>query len=319
MHDFRPVPLIGTGQDLMGDIRQWVRSDPMGELVDAFGGVRELIFVGDDVREWLRALDEFSVCWDSRKGGERNLAGSLDLTPDQEQLALRASEALGLRSAAPPRSRRYDHVFLLGGLVRACLTRPAYAAELMRSGAVTAGAVTALGGHREFRGDEFELAKRAGHPALTNEFDALDLGTRLAFGLEEPISREGGGAGNSEWTINTYDPDGSMPIRVAAAPSSDPAHRRANTADTYAWFAERVARLPAGSSVLAITTAIYVPAQHAAALRMLGVPHGLAVETVGVTPGVLPELAQSFSASQYLQEVRSAIRSIRDLVDSITG
>jgi hypothetical protein len=101
------------------------------------------------------------------------------------------------------------------------------------------------------------------------------------------------------------------------APSSDPAARRADTADTYDWFAGTLARLEPGQSLLAVTTAIYVPAQHAAALRMLALPYGVRVETVGVVPGdVVPALAQSFTPSNYLQEVRSAIRAYRQLMDA---
>ena len=63
-----------------------------------------------------------------------------------------------------------------------------------------------------------------------------------------------------------------------------------------------------------MTIAIYVPAQQAAALRMLALPFDVRVETIGVVPGsVLPELAQTFTPSHYLQEIRSAIRGYRAL------
>ncbi|GAA4535278.1 hypothetical protein [Pseudonocardia xishanensis] len=317
---FASVPAVGTGQDLTGDIAAWTGSEPLRRLVAAFGG-SDVLFgddrFGDEVARRLERLDAFSDRWDTRRGAERNLAATLDLTPDQENLVLAAARALGLVHPVPPSRARYDHIFVLGGLVRACLVRPAYAAELIRSGTVWAPVVTALGGHRPFGGDEPELARRAGIPAIEEEYEALDAGTRHAFGLGNPIAQEGATSDlpGGTWSVRTYEDPSGLRVNVAAAPSSVPAERRANTADTYAWFASHLARLEKGQSLLAVTTAIYVPAQQAAALRMLALPFGVAVETVGVIPGdVLPALAQPFGPSQYLQEIRSAIRGYRNLL-----
>ncbi|WP_141566300.1 hypothetical protein [Pseudonocardia sp. N23] len=192
---------------------------------------------------------------------------------------------------------------MLGGLVRACLVRPAYAAKLIRSGTVWAPEVTALGGYRLFGGDEPDLARRAGVPDADEEYEALDAGTRRAFGLGDPIAEQGEKSDlhGGTWSIRTYDGLRGLKVNVAAAPSSAPADRRADTADTYAWFARHLANLEKGQSLLAVTAAIYVPAQQAAALRMLALQFGVEVETVGVVPGeVLPALAQSFGLSQYL-------------------
>jgi hypothetical protein len=157
---------------------------------------------------------------------------------------------------------------------------------------------------------------------VSDEFSALDAGTRRAFKLGQPVSDEGipPGVGNAAWSIRTYIAGNGTTVRVAAAPSSDPERRRANTADTYEWFARRVASLSAGDQLLIVTTAIYVPAQHAAAIRMLGLPFKVGIETVGIQPGdVVPELDQSFTPSQYLQEVRSTIRSLRELNDHLSS
>jgi hypothetical protein len=310
---------LGSRADVRA-IREWVGSDPLKDLARAFGGDVEVLYAGDDVALWLARLDAFSDRWDSRRGAERNVAPSLELTAKQILAVGDASEALGLTGGRPPQSARYDHVLMLGGLLRACVTRPAYAADLILSGRIQVGAVTALGGHRPFGGDEFELARAAGLGEVSDEFSALDAGTRRAFGLAEPVKEEGtpASAGNSAWSIKTYSSRDETIVRVAAAPSSDPKRRRANTADTYEWFARRVAALSAGEQLLVVTTAIYVPAQHAAALRMLGLPFGVSVETVGIQPGdVVPELDQTFTPSQYLQEVRSAIRSLHDLTDAL--
>jgi hypothetical protein len=319
MSTYPSVRQVDSRGDLR-DVREWVGSEPLKDLVRAFGGDIDILYAGDDVGEWLARLDAFSDRWDSRRGAERNIAPPLDLTSKQILIVVEASEALGLMGGRPPQAARYDHILMLGGLLRACVTRPAYAADLILSGRVKAGAVTALGGHRPFGGNEFELARAVGLADVSDEFSALDAGTRRAFGLGEPVKDEGTPTSidNSAWSIRTYASRDGTPIKVAAAPSSEPDRRRANTADSYEWFARRIAALSAGERLLIVTTAIYVPAQHAAAIRMLGLPFSVNVETVGIQPGdVVPELDQTFTPSQYLQEVRSAVRSLRDLTDVI--
>lgn len=314
MERFPRVPELGAGPDLAADIDRWLASPALSALVQGFGGTADLL--QGDVANRLEQLDRFSQRWDTRKGVERNVAPSLDLSREQEATVLSAAEALGLMDSRPPRRTEYDHVLILGGLLRACVTRPAYAARLLASGAVRAENLTALGGHRPFGGDEHELARLAGIPHVSEEFDALDAGTRAAFDLAEPVEVDGvtsdmpGGA----WCVKTYRGAGGLVVRVAAAPSTEPRVRRANTADTYEWFARRLAKLDRGQRVLAVTTSIYVPAQQAAALRMLALPYGVEVETVGLQPGeVVAALEQTFTPTHYLQEVRSTIHALRDL------
>ena len=321
MTAYSRVPQIGAGDDLVGDVTAWVDSAPLRDLVRAFGGDAKEMYAGADVAAWLTRLDAFSDRWDSRAGVERNLAKPLKLNEQQITLVAAAADALGLAAGQPPRADHYDHILMLGGLVRACVSRPASAAALLKTGRVNATAVTALGGHRPFGGDEFELADLAGLGGVSDEFSALDAGTRRAFDLTEPDYERSapGGVGTATWTIRGYTASNGTSVRVAAAPSSQPELRRANTADTYEWFGSTLAELRPGDSVLAVTTAIYVPAQQAAAIRMLGLPYGAAVETIGIQAGdIHPELTQTFTPSQYLQEVRSAIRSLRELAHSLT-
>lgn len=182
--------------------------------------------------------------------------------------------------------------------------------------------VTALGGYRLFGGDEPDLARRAGVPDADEEYEALDAGTRRAFGLGDPIAEQGEKSDlpDGTWSIRTYDGLRGLKVNVAAAPSSAPADRRADTADTYAWFARHLANLEKGQSLLAVTAAIYVPAQQAAALRMLALQFGVEVETVGVVPGeVLPALAQSFGLSQYLATPSSWLDCAFTMRPPVTG
>ena len=324
---FEGVPLVGTGADPAVDIDGWLASAPLRALVDAFvqhDGDRALVRMlstGQGTsQERLALLDAFTDRWDTRRGLERNQAAELPLTAEQEELVLAAADALGMCGGARLRFDRYDHVLMLGGLIRACLVRTAYAAQLITSGQVTAGSVTALGGHRPFVGDEFELAAEAGAPWLTEEYEAMDFGTRRAFGLGEPESVEGEESSlpGGTWGVRRYRTAAGLPVRVVAAPSSDPDRRRANTPDSYEFFAKYLAALRAGERLLLVTTPIYVPAQHAAAVRMLKLPYGVEVDTVGNTPGAVSgPPAQRFSATKYLLEVRSTVRSLQQLAEMI--
>lgn len=429
---FARVPAIGAGADLHAEIDGWLGSEPLRELVQAFGGGPEVLADGA-LADRLDRLDTFSQRWDARQGRERNLAADLDLTAGQRELAISAGEALGLRGPETLRFDHYDHVLMLGGLIRACLARPATAALLLKPGTVpgrtiTAGAITALGGHRPFAGDEFEQAALEGLAELTEEYQALDAGTRRAFGLGEPTSVEHHDSAlpGGTWGIRTYEwrppslaaateaeaeaagaqdaqhassaaasqpdqaapeqatleqaaperasparampqlaalepavperavpgpgvpdqaapdqnapeqvalrqavpqrptPDRAMPkqaassqavpIRVVAAPSSEPELRRANTPDSYAFFAARIADLAPGSRLLLISTAIHVLPQHLAALRMLGRPYRAEIDTVSARAGSVPGMPlANFTPTKYLQEIRSTIRILRQL------
>lgn len=310
---FAPVPLVGASSDLGSDIIAWVSSEPLRALIREFGGDPDIVTVA--LGPALAELDAFTDRWDTRNGRERNLAGELELTESQADLVLAAADALGLCSVRLPRHNSYDYVLMLGGLVRACVARPAYAAHLISSGHMTAESVIALGGHRPFGGDEFDFARKLGIPEVTEEYDAMDAGTRLAFNLCEPERVEGeiselvGGT----WGFRRYQTAAGMPVTVAAAPSTEPAKRRANTPDSYAWLTDYLVALKPGQRLLMITTPIYVPAQHAAAVRMLQVPHEVEVETVGTDPAVTGAAKQTSTPTKYLQEIRSAVRALRQL------
>ncbi|WP_405476555.1 hypothetical protein [Streptomyces sp. NBC_00009] len=324
---FEQVPLVGTGASPADDVDTWLASAPVHALVEAFARTSDdrnlleaLAAAKGEPSDRLAALDTFTDRWDTRQGLERNQAAELPLTAEQQELVLAAATALSLRGGARLRFRRYDHVLVLGGLIRACLVRPAYAAHLISTGQIEAGAITALGGHRPFVGDEFQLAAEAGAPELDEEYEAMDFGTRRAFGLSEPERVEGevSDLPGGTWGVRHYRTDRGVAVHVVAAPSSEPGVRRANTPDSYDFFARRLAELQPGQRLLMVTTPIYVPAQHAAAVRMLALPFGVEVDTVGNEPAAVPGApAANFSATKYLLEVRSAVRAMRQLIASL--
>jgi hypothetical protein len=300
--------------DMRDLVTSWAGREELVDLVRAFGGSPS-----DMPRETaprLAWLDSFSDQWDTRQGKERDQASTLHLTSEQEQAVRSTTASLDMREPSRPSRSHYDIVMVLGGLVRACFVRPAYAAELLASG-VTASMVVGLGGHRPFSEEETVLAAAAGQNDLIDEFGALDAGMREAFNLTTPSVVDGVSSEviGERWSVLQY--QGKMPVTVAAAPSSDPGTRRANTADAYRWYAETWAALPEGTTVLAVTTPLYVPAQHAAALATLALPFKLVVETVG-TPPATGAWAQDFSPSRYLLEVRSAVRAYRSLWAALT-
>lgn len=297
----------------------WVSRPALAEVVAQFGGDLDAAPRGLAAR--LAWLDAFSDRWDSRQGDERNLAGELDLTPAQCGATMAAAAGLGMIEAAAPTSTDYDHAVALGGMVRACVNRPAHVAHLRERG-VAFGRITALGGHRPFQGDEFELAERAGLGDVNEEYAALDAGTRRAFALTEPEAAWGESSElvGGSWGVRRYRLADGTVVDVAAAPSTEPVKRRADTPDTYRWFARELADLAPGQTVLAVTTPIYLVAQHVAAIRMLVLPFGVRVETVGNDPALVPPaLRQDFTPSRYLQEIRSAVRALRSLVDDLSA
>ncbi|MFC6019367.1 hypothetical protein ACFP2T_24565 [Plantactinospora solaniradicis] len=324
---YQAVPLpAGTGSaggpEIVAGVHGWISSRPMADLVAAFGA--ELPGLGTaDLLAWL---DEFSAeHWDFRRreaerraaptgtGVERDQVVGVDFTPAVAALVRSAARALGLVGAAPVAHRSYDHVVVLGGRAPACLQRTAYAAQLIRGG-LTAGTVAALGSFRVLGGHELAVL---GEPAEF-EVDAMEIGIRRAFGIERPARRRGstGAVERTSWRVYRHAYGPGRPLEVLAAPA-ETGGSRANTPDTYRFWARNVS-LTTGDRVLVVTTPLYVPFQHCDALRILH-GYGCAVQTVGFAAtaiGAAP-VYESPAPDRYLQEIRSGIRSMRDLVRSL--
>ncbi|MEO3773427.1 hypothetical protein [Micromonospora sp. B9E7] len=308
-------PSTGTvAERITQDVRAWVCSTALRGLVRHFGGD----WPAGDLDAVLRFLDDFSAHhWDFRGGRERPDAREPDLDPATAALVLDAAATLGLIHPAPPARPAYAHLVVLGGLAHACVRRVGYAAHLLRAGLAVSGEVAVLGSFRPLSDWERRTLADAGLPADDTEVDVLDTAVRRMFGVSTPAEQAGVDAGHPHhsWSSRTYRPAGLPPVRVLAAPSSEPDRRRAHTADTQRFWAGHV-RLAPGDEVLTVTAPIYVPFQHCDALRTLALPYGCDIDTVGVDPAaadlaVLPE--QTLTPGRYLQEIRSAIRSMRAL------
>ncbi|MDQ7904312.1 hypothetical protein RB614_07220 [Phytohabitans sp. ZYX-F-186] len=309
----QPVPLpSGEPAAVLDGVARWITSTPLRDLVTAFGGQ----WPGGDSPSLLGWLDAFSAAhWDFRGGAERPDAVEPDLDPEVATLVTASAEALGMVGAKPPPRRDYRHVLVLGGLAHACLRRTAYAAHLLHRGTV-AGGVGVLGSFRPLSPAERALPPVDG---CRSEVDVLDLGVRRAFKVDDPV--EADDAPDGSWSVRTYAPAEGPRVAVLAAPSSEPGRRRAHTADTQRFWAKRAA-LAQGDRLLVVTAPIYVPFQHCDAVRTLGLPYGCAVDTIGVDPHLADELAlpePTLTPGRYLQEIRSAIRSMRLLVAALGG
>lgn len=323
MHGFGPVRLphydgrAAGPHSLLADVAAWAGSEPMRRLLEPHGGALPGTGTADD----LAYLEAFSaVHWDFRAGRERHETAPAPLDAEQERLVADAAIALGLGADAKPRRRHYTHVLVLGGLVASCLFRTRFAAEILADG-VTADNVTGVGGFRRLGGADLEAAAVTGLPRHGFEVDAIEASLKRAFDLRgEPRVDEGGdphAAPGRAWKVATYEA-GPTVVRAVAAPSSEPGRRRADTVDTCRFWADEVVDLAPDDSVLVVTSAPYTAFQHCDAIAHMGLPYGCAVDTVGVDPAALPEphFRKAHTASGYLQEVRSAIRSMRRLYDA---
>jgi hypothetical protein len=303
-----------TADDIVAGINRWITSEPMRDLVGAYDEKLPDSSTGD----LLGWLDTFSAThWDFRakKGVERDQVTEADIPDAVEILIPAVPAALGLIEARPPARSDYDHLLILGGLAPACLQRTAYAAHLVADG-LTVTDAAALGSFRKLGEHETPLLDED----AAYEVDAMAVGVRRAFGFTEPVVRRGsdGPIDRLSWRIDTYRHPSGPRVDVLAAPA-ETGKDRANTPDTYKFWAETV-KLHAGDQVLVVTSPIYVPFQHSDAIRMLGLTYRCAVETVGfdaqVPHGVPP--VKPITADRYLQEIRSGIRSMKDLFTALS-
>ena len=307
----------GDRQRVLELIDAWSRSSVLAAVVDVFGGVMP----AERADHRLRWLDEFAAAqWDFRRGGERDSIGRSTLSSIQIGTVLAHASALGLAAREVPLRRRYDTVVMTGGMVRAGIVKPRFVAELLESG-LECDHILFLGGFRTFSHEEAVLAQALGI-AADDEFGGMLAGLEQAFApLGPPEIIEGAReTPHSSWRHLSWHRHGLPRLSVLAAPSSDPKHRRANSADTYRfWASER--RTTAERSVLQVTSPIYVPYQSAVAVSILGLDHGLAVETVGASASAsdLGPYSQPFLAEHHLQELRAAIGAMLALRRRLQG
>ncbi|WP_308816395.1 hypothetical protein [Pseudonocardia alni] len=295
------------GSDPTEMIEEWLARPALRAMVEASSGT----WPSGGLQSRLDQLVEFSSVWDRRNGDSRLAITATERSYGQSEQVLGWAAALGLVDVAAPSGRDVDTALVLGGLVTGCVSRVDYLRDLMKNGRVHVEQIALLGSFRQLQDQERELADEVA-PGATTEVDVLmalgaDLDPRSASwdvtSTGDPVTDPRG----AELAVHR----GEQPSTwVFAARSSDPGARPANTADTYRQAASAL-RFGAGTRLLLVTTHIYATYQHWDAVRVLGLPLGVELETIGTPPGASRRV---FSSDWYAQEVRSTLRSARALV-----
>ena len=295
-------------------IETFVQSQALRDLVELDGGTWP-----DDapLLQQLEELESFSERWDFRRGDLRLVFHGDDesRTDERAQRVYSAARSLGMLDPSPPTLTNPDFILILGGLATGVEPRVRYAARLLSTGSVDCRHVVGLGSYRPVDDRERPAADRYA-PEAMHELGLLAAMMTTAFGIpDEWKSQVEGDPELRPREAKTRIDVGERPALTAlAAPSGDPDHRPANTADTYLQFADEL--VSNSSTALVITSSIYLPYQHMDAVRTLGPTADLTIESVGVPHS---DSRPTHPPSSYLQEVRSIIRSARKLADQNTS
>lgn len=314
-----PVPAPGQAAapvpaTLADEMNAWLDQPALTAVLDRFGAP-SLSEGLDTVADWT------STHWNFRAGLERNFLEPSSISAEDDAFVVKAAEDLGLVTPQLPSLTEYDHVVILGGLVRACVWRTEYTKHLVDTGTAVRN-VTAITGRRPIGGNETKLLETLGYPPLIDEAAVMHEALHRSFapdGLTLVAESEPGTAVNSQWSVEVGSADDGPLVQFVMAPSSEPGARRANTPDSYKFWAEEVAKLGSGDTVLLVTSQIYMPFQHVDAVRMLGLRYGCRIETVGIDHRAIDDrgAGQPFSGVSYLQEINSILRSFRLLRDAL--
>lgn len=230
----------------------WLTSEALAAVAMSLGGPL-IRAVPQDLAAFLRWS---AGILDNRRGTERHQAVRTRFPPGEAAALIDGAGRLGMLRTASPALLSYDATVILGGTVTGNLLRVSLAADLKREG-VTPGQIVALAAHRPLTATEIAAAV---HPVEeTTEWQHLFGVVCDAFGAA-PARAQGDRRQDFQTAIDlSADMPGGPPLRLLAAPTSDPA-RRANTADAVMFLAQRI---PAGQRrrLLVITSAIYVPYQ----------------------------------------------------------
>lgn len=321
--------------ELERQVASWSAHPALAELVGLFGGA---VPDGLNLSERLAFLDEFSDAWDYRgraraaaaerlssqdaAGAARWLIPRLTLPEAQLQRIEAATAALGVTNETMPEGTDFDYLLVIGGARYTNLLRARFARELTSGRRI--GHVVLAAASRPVLDSERD-AVDACAPGARTEFELMTAGAADAFGLDTrelvEHTRQRVGRPQGDETVWRFAPGSNelgVPITLLETPSPDPDRRRANSADTYAFAARTVGM--SGSSCLMVTGQPVGRYLHFEALRSLALPFGIRIESASF--GVdrynrLAELDEQHHA-KVLQEVRSAIRSARGLVEQLT-
>ncbi|MGV1006321.1 MAG: hypothetical protein ACOYEV_16500 [Candidatus Nanopelagicales bacterium] len=253
------------------------------------------------VRQRLGWLKQFAAKrWDFRVGRERDFipVNAELLNPYLADQAYELASEWGMRTPEPARGH-FDHVIVLGGLLRANFNRPLAAAEMVQSGSITTASIVGLGAPRRMSEAEMQLGQSL-DCAATTEQAALEAGLERAFGFAAGDWRP-----TDSPNLRQAIAPAEITIRSAGAPLNADGSR-ANTGGAFGWFMDESELVQPGQSVLSVTTPLYWIAGHLSLVARM--PAGATLTTVGADPAhALPGLGQAFMSQHYLQEIKTAI------------
>lgn len=232
------------------------------------------------------------------------------ITAEQKLAVFKGRDNLGLRGISRPVLNDYDYIVALGGARMSCLFRPRFAKCILNCMENAPKAVVLLSGMRLVTDTEREATDTYAPDAQT-EFDLINAGAEKVFGLKREYTEERycNPNQNKSWAMRIYTASNyDFPILSVSGPSSDPEIRRANSADTFAFFAAKQ-NIQTGSKVLLITSQIYVPYQQLEAIRTWAIPNNVYVETIGFPTEWNTSQQGMMKAVNYLQEIRSTIQA----------
>lgn len=307
-------------RQMYATLDRWLAAPTLAALVQSFGSEIPTQLTRVELAAWL--LD-FSERWDfralqaetlSNDTGERSrwLITETSLTERQRDAIQAAANELGLIGAEIPSKRAYDFAWVLGGARLSCLLRPRLAAQLVTELGVRFGSIALLAAARPVSATE-RHATDTYAPEAATEFDLINKGAEISFNMPAVFTEdrsEDVENPNRSWVIRRYEKTGGLPpILSLSAPSSEPELRRANSADTFEFFFKYVQASP-GSSLLLITSQIYVPYQQLEAIRTIALKREVVIETIGYPLEWGGNLQGMNGPGNYLQEVRSTIQSV---------
>lgn len=301
---------------LKANIDAWIYKQSLKELIACFGIDSPNNFEPKDQIAWLV---EMSDMWDYRRkqvkafDSKTNEAARWLLTDDNLPEGLTALlpwliDDLGLNVSLKPSKVEYDYVTILGGARYSCYYRTYWSKHLIDTYRLSPKEIVILSGNRLIAESERFATDTYALNAKT-EFDLSVCALEKVYGpltMIESNVREAADINQSS-CIYKYQNTSGMMVSALSAPSTK-LGQRANTADSYKFFAEEK-RIKKGSKILMVTSPMFVNYQQLEAVRMLSIPYQLDVEVVGFENiDIFQQLP--ISTTQYLQEVRSIIQAI---------
>jgi hypothetical protein len=282
----------------------------------------------------LAHMQEFTKeHWNPRQGGERNQAGKLDLTEEEQSATRDAAKALGMVEATKPALTEYDGIVILGAGGRHALERAKHARET----GVKTNTVYFLSGDMTYNTQAIQRtrATETERDEITELYDQRLIGLDEKYGGKIPEFEFAQAAAEAVYgdkitgtddkptaykrddheiageELITYhyegdDPDNNPDLVILRARNRAPHERtRTNTSDSYSSLEELLPEKRQGTRLLLSTTGLFVPFQHFGARRMLTVPYGIDVETIGTDT---QKTSPAFDAPErYIQEMNAAV------------